>query len=138
MKENKDLANGDNKKEGGGYEAEFEKYLSGELEIEQLRSIESDIEKFRVLLNYMDQELDQELYERDTEAGGGEEEAGTEEAEPGRQISKAVSRKFRKYMIAAVVAAICIVVSPRCLTLSIMIRTSQWRSWTRRMSLSSL
>lgn len=109
MKENKDLANGDNKKEGGGYEAEFEKYLSGELEIEQLRSIESDIKKFRVLLNYMDQELDQELYERDTEAGGGEEEAGTEEAEPGRQISKAVSRKFRKYMIAAVVAAICIV-----------------------------
>lgn len=95
-------------KKSRGYEEKFEKYLSKELDAEESQSIEEDIEKFQVLLGYMDQALDQELYEKEEE-GGGKEEAAAEETELGRKISKAVGRKFRNYTIAAVAAAVCIV-----------------------------
>ncbi len=104
---------GKDDKEGGseeaeGYETKFRKYLCGELEIEKSRSIESDIEKFQVLLSHLDQAMDEELYEKD-EGGKGSEEAAEREAELGRRISGAIGRKFRRYMIAAVAAAVCIV-----------------------------
>ena len=95
-------------KEYKGYQEKFEKYIGGELEESESQRIEEDIEKFQVLLSHMDQTLDRELYEKEEEdiGKGGEEQ---EEAELGRRISKAVARKFRHYMIAAVAAAICIV-----------------------------
>lgn len=84
------------------YRNKFEKYLSGELKIEEFREIEEDIEKFQVLIDYVNHTLDEELYEK-------EDEGGRKNRENSQKISKAIGRKFRKYMIAAVVAAICIV-----------------------------
>lgn len=96
-----------------GYESRFERYLRGEAESGEAREIRADIEKFQVLLCHLDQTLDQELYEKEDIDGRNEEtierEVSEEEAELGRKISKAIVRKFRKYMIGAVAAAVCIV-----------------------------
>ena len=96
-------------KEYKGYQEKFEKYLCGELKESESQRIEEDIEKFQVLLSHMDQTLDMELYEKEDEGLRKEGEEQEKEAELGRRISKAVARKFRHYMIAAVAAAICIV-----------------------------
>ena len=91
------------------YEDKFEKYLSGELNSEERGEIERDIEKFRVLIGYADQTLDEEIYEKEEKEGEKKREASGKEDELSRKISKAVGRKFRNYLIGAVAAAICIV-----------------------------
>ncbi len=91
------------------YEDKFEKYLSGELNSEERGEIERDIEKFRVLIGYADQTLDEEIYEKEEKEGEKNREASGKEDELSRKISKAVGRKFRNYLIGAVAAAICIV-----------------------------
>ncbi|MXP78635.1 hypothetical protein GN277_25835 [Lachnospiraceae bacterium WCA-9-b2] len=84
------------------YGDKFEKYLSGELKVEEFREIEEDIEKFQVLIDYVNHTLDEELYEK-------EDEGGRKNRENSEKISKAIGRKFRNYMIGAAAAAICIV-----------------------------
>lgn len=89
------------------YGDRFEKYLNGGLRPEKCAEIEEDIERFQVLMNHLDQTLDQELYEKEDEDAA-EQDGLKKEEELGRKISKAIGRKFRVYMIAAVAAAVCL------------------------------
>lgn len=136
------------------YEERFRRYLNGELDRQEAESIREDMEKLQVLLDYLDESMDRELYESDgeeeKEAGEketGEKEAGEKEAEGkkegeketggkkaegkneekrrnghrkyargggsdrqelGKEVSRAVSRKLRRY--AMITGAVVIVV----------------------------
>lgn len=96
------------------YEERFRKYLSGELGKEEAEQIREDLEKMQVLLGHLDDSLDQELYEeegdeeRKDEQGKGARSRDLKRQDLSKEVSKAVSRKFRRY--AAVTGAVVIVV----------------------------
>ncbi len=96
-----------------GYEARLEEYLNGSLEPGQFQEIESDIEKFRALMGYMDRTLDEELFEaeegKEKAKEGKAEGDKTIENKISRRLSRAVNRKFRNYAIAAAAIAVSIV-----------------------------
>lgn len=85
------------------YEERFRKYVEGELGAEEKARVEEDLDKTRVLLEYLDSSMDETLYEEE-EDGAGEYGAGTDKGwaynEMGRSISRAVNRKLRRYAVA--------------------------------------
>lgn len=92
------------------YEDRFKKYLSGNLMAKESAEIEEDIEKFRILMSHLDQAMDQELYEKEDENESAVKDGDSKkEEEFGRKISRAIGRKLRNYMVAAVAAAVCLV-----------------------------
>lgn len=84
------------------YREKFEKYLKGELTDSEAEKIQEDMEKIQVLLEHMDKGLDEELFEAEYAY---EDDAFQNKGKTGkrenlhRAISRAVSRKLRKYAI---------------------------------------
>lgn len=79
------------------YRKRFESFRKGELEGGEKAEIENDIERQRVIGDYIDEEIDEGLFEdggrKEGTVGGTEENAAL--------INKAVSRKLRKYSACA-------------------------------------
>lgn len=86
------------------YEEKFEKYLNGELNEDESREVQGDVEKLQVLLAHLDEELDEELFE-DEKADEGEKKA----QDLSREVSKAVSRKLRRYTVVAGAVVLAVV-----------------------------
>ncbi len=86
------------------YREKFQKYLEGNLEKEETEVIQEDIERIEVILSYMDEKLDKELFEEEPEESG-----GTQTFQ--REISKAVEKKFRKYAAASGAVVLIIVIA---------------------------
>ncbi|RGU95866.1 hypothetical protein DWW31_02510 [Clostridium sp. AF15-17LB] len=85
------------------YEERFRKYVKGEIGEEEKARIEEDLNKTRVLLEYLDSSMDETLYAEE-EGPAGEENNGRAEKgwaynEMGRRISRAVNRKLRHYAV---------------------------------------
>lgn len=87
------------------YEEKYEKYLNGELSEEEAAQIREDVEKLQVLLGHMEDDLDDELFKKEQE----EHPDLDKERDFTGEISKAVSRKFRRYAMTAGTAAVVIV-----------------------------
>lgn len=86
------------------YKEKFRKYLDGELEKAEAEAVEADLERMEVLLSYMDESLDKELFEK------GENET-REEQDFHREITKAMDRKLRKYAAASGAIVLIIVIT---------------------------
>lgn len=91
-----------------GYEDRFERYLNGELETDEAREIEAEVEKFQVLMSYADRMLDDELLDsaEDIPADEGDISYQTDLS---REISRVINRKFRRCVTAAAAIAVSIV-----------------------------
>lgn len=78
------------------YEDKFQKYLEGQLEKDEEVQIEEDIAKAQVLMDYIDSQADEMLFEAEdiSEKKGGSKEGLS------RSISRAVNRKLRHYAAA--------------------------------------
>lgn len=77
------------------YEDKFKSYLDGALDEEESRQIEEDIEKIRVLSEYLDEELDDKLFEDDSK----EEKSiqmSNKEIDMKNLIQKAINKKLRR------------------------------------------
>ena len=78
------------------YEERFQRYLDGDADEHESVQIEEDLEKMRILSSYLDSRLDAQLFEEE-ERG---DQAGKDDG-LGRQVSRAVGRKLRRYAITA-------------------------------------
>lgn len=77
------------------YNEWFEKFRKGELPAAEKEDIEKDIEKQRVIGDYLEEEMDERLFE------GEERKEKDGDADMAKLIGKAVSRKLRKYSVCA-------------------------------------
>ena len=90
------------------YEERFQRYLDGDADEHESVQIEEDLEKMRILSSYLDSRLDAQLFEEE-ERG---DQAGKDDG-LGRQVSRAVGRKLRRYAITASII-ICLLYTSRC------------------------
>lgn len=90
------------------YKDKFRAYLDGSLEQDKIREVEEDIEKIKVLNDYLDEELDDKLFDRD-DIDQENVEVGNKEEELKILVQKAINKKLRRYGIAVGASVLAIV-----------------------------